>query len=145
MTAAQPPERDVVNDPAMPSDTSLAAVVDALTAEGYAGQFRAEEDGAIHCFTCRRAFPAGEADLAEGRRLEGVSDPADMLYVVPLRCPRCAAHGTLVLNYGPESTSEEVDVLAALERTHRSRRPTDGHPRRPCRGGGGETPRSFPP
>lgn len=118
MTTAQPPERDVVNDPAMPSDTSLATVVDDLTAQGYPGQFRAEEDGGVHCFTCGRTFPAGDADLAEGRRLEGVSDPADMLYVVALQCPRCAAQGTLVLNYGPESTLEEVDVLAALERTH---------------------------
>jgi len=39
---------------------------------------------------------------------------ADMLVVAPLTCPHCGARGSLVLNYGPESTAEEADVLLAL-------------------------------
>jgi hypothetical protein len=49
------------------------------------------------------------------RRLEGASDPADMLAVFALTCPRCGTAGTLTLNYGPETTPGEVTVLQALE------------------------------
>jgi hypothetical protein len=48
-------------------------------------------------------------------RLEGASDPADMLAIVGLRCPNCKTLGTVVLNYGPESPLEDADVLLALD------------------------------
>ena len=49
-------------------------------------------------------------------RLEGASDPADQLIVVPLACPVCGARGTFVAHYGPEASLEEADVLAVLSR-----------------------------
>ena len=50
-------------------------------------------------------------------RLEGESDPADMAMVVKLACPACGTAGTLILNYGPDASAEEADVLVAIERT----------------------------
>ena len=50
-------------------------------------------------------------------RLEGASDPADMMMVVPTTCPECGARGSLILHYGPAASAEEADVMAALSRT----------------------------
>ncbi len=49
------------------------------------------------------------------RRTEGASDPADMLAVVALCCPACDTRGTAVLNYGPEATVDDAEVLVGLE------------------------------
>jgi len=49
------------------------------------------------------------------RRLEGASDPDDMIVVAAVSCPKCGAKGTLVLKYGPEATPEESEVLRSLE------------------------------
>ena len=85
-------------------------------AEGYAGQFASRPDGFVMCFSCRQLSPAREVHVHELRRTEGASDPADMLAVVAMTCPRCGARGTLLVNYGPEITLDDAVVLRALER-----------------------------
>jgi hypothetical protein len=82
--------------------------------EGFPGHFGAREGGRIRCFACSAEFPPDEAHLETLHRLEGASDPADMLAVLPLSCPRCGARGTLVVNFGPEAALEDSEVLAAL-------------------------------
>ena len=54
--------------------------------------------------------------MREIRRLEGASDPDDMLAVVALECPVCSMKGTIVLHFGPEASAEELDVLAEFDR-----------------------------
>jgi hypothetical protein len=93
---------------------TLAGILDRLHAEGYAGQFGVREGARVLCFTCRRESGAGALVVETLRRLEGASDPDDLLVVVPVTCPRCGTRGTLVLHYGPESTPEEAEVLLAL-------------------------------
>ena len=44
------------------------------------------------------------------RRLEGASDPDDMISVVAVTCPRCGTGGTLVLKYGPTAPENEAAV-----------------------------------
>lgn len=97
-------------------DTPMERVVGRLDAEGYAGQFRAVEGAAVQCLTCRTVTPAAELHMDDVTRLEGVSDPADMAVVLPLRCPACGTRGTLVVPYGPNASEEEADVLRAMER-----------------------------
>lgn len=110
----------VSSTPEYASDgTTLAEVVRHLEAEGYRAQMAPMEGGAIRCFNCRTASPAGQVDLEVVRRTEGASDPADMVAVAALRCPRCGAGGTVALKYGPGATPEEADVLALLDGTHR--------------------------
>jgi hypothetical protein len=48
-------------------------------------------------------------------RLEGASDPDDMVAVAALRCPSCKTRGTLVLSYGPETSAVDADVLCCLD------------------------------
>src|SRR4051794_23619532 len=79
-----------------PTDTSLSAVLGQLERAGWEGQVMPLEGGDIRCLTCRNEFPAAGADADEMRRLEGASDPADMMIVVPLTCPSCSTRAVLV-------------------------------------------------
>ena len=54
-------------------------------------------------------------------RTEGASDPADMVVVAAVRCPRCDARGTLALKYGPGASPEEAEILAHLDDRDRRR------------------------
>jgi hypothetical protein len=93
---------------------TIADVIRALEADGYAGQFRAVEGGNVECFTCREISPAATVAVAKMERLEGPTDPADMLAVAAISCPQCSARGTLLLGYGPDSTLEDAEALEAL-------------------------------
>jgi len=101
-------------DPWMPGDTPLAAVIADLEAAGFVGQFVPLDAGVIRCVTGGHVFAAEPSAVERSRRLEGVSDPADMLIVLGLRCPICGALGTLVLHYGPEASGEEADALVLM-------------------------------
>jgi len=94
--------------------TTLGESTDAMEREGFVGQFAAEEDGLVRCFTCREASPARDVEVELIRRVEGASDPDDMEAVAAIHCPRCGTAGTLVLSYGPESTMEDDQVLREL-------------------------------
>jgi hypothetical protein len=105
----------VENDPAMPSDTPLARVLAELEDEGYEAQFVPRSYGDVLCRVGGHEFAASDATVDRERRLEGVSDPDDMLIVYAMRCPVCGATGTLVLAYGPDASAEETDILMALD------------------------------
>ena len=105
---------DAVPVPENPTDTPLSDVTgSAITEEG---QFRAVEGSRIQCLTCREERDAAEYRADDVTRLEGVSDPADMVAVMPVTCPNCGVSGSLVLSYGPVASPEDIDALAAMER-----------------------------
>src|SRR4051812_38006050 len=84
--------------------TTLAEVLDGFESEGFVGQFVARPGAMVECTTCHTSSPVSEiAGDHRLRRLEGASDPADMLAVAALTCPSCGTKGTLVLNYGAEA------------------------------------------
>jgi hypothetical protein len=99
---------------------TLRGVIDELEQTGSRGQFGARAGGVIRCFSCQRDFAPADATVQTLRRLEGASDPDDMIAVLPLTCPRCETEGTLVLAYGPEASLEDSEVLAALPRLDHS-------------------------
>jgi hypothetical protein len=76
----------------------------------------AREDSMVECATCHARTPANHM-VGDHRlyRLEGASDPDDMVAVAALRCPSCGTRGTLVLKFGPEASAEEADVLRCLD------------------------------
>jgi hypothetical protein len=94
--------------------SSLTEILRTYEDKGYGGQFAAGEDGGVICRTCRETSPADEFETEDLRRMEGASDPDDMLAVIALTCPRCSTKGTLVANYGPQATPEDAAVLTAL-------------------------------
>jgi hypothetical protein len=93
---------------------TVTGILRRLEAAGVTGQLAARESATVQCLTCRRTAPAGAFAVERLLRLEGASDPDDMLAVVVLRCPQCRTEGTLVLGYGPEASPEDADVLGAL-------------------------------
>lgn len=92
---------------------TLTTVLRQMGDRGFTGQFAARE-GMVMCFTCRTASAPSAVDVHGLRRLEGASDPADMLAVFAVRCPHCEARGTLVANFGPEATEDDARVIRDL-------------------------------
>ena len=110
----------MTSSPEYASDgTTLVEVIRRLEAEGYVSQMAAEEGGLIRCFSCHRDSPAADVHLHDLRRTEGASDPADMVAVAALICPRCGAMGTVALKFGPDASPEEDQALRLLDDVHR--------------------------
>ena len=103
-----------MSDTYQPDDKTIAEVMAGMEADGFDGQMAARPGGSVVCFSCRRESPADEVGLQALHRIEGVSDPDDMVAVAALVCPRCGARGTVVLGYGPEADPDESEVLARL-------------------------------
>lgn len=97
------------------ADRTILEVLGELEAMGFTGQFMPRGGARVECLACHHLSPADETVLRHLRRLEGASDPADMLAVVALSCPHCGALGTAVLGYGPEATAVDDEVLSNLE------------------------------
>ena len=99
----------------VPSDnTTLLEVLDELAEKGYGGSMWVTANGKLRCEGCSAEFEPSDVYVKELRRLEGASDPDDMLAVVALECPRCSTRGALVLNYGPTATPADAAALLAL-------------------------------
>jgi hypothetical protein len=99
-----------------PSDnTTLTAVLDELTADGFTGSFVPRAGGKLLCTTCRDSFAATELEPDQVRRLEGASDPDDEVIVVGAACPRCGTHASMVLGYGPTASDDDTGVVADLD------------------------------
>ena len=99
----------------MPADAAgVGEIMATLEAAGFGAQMAARPGAMILCFTCHRESAASEVDVHSLSRTEGASDPADMLAVAGLICPRCGARGTVVLGYGPEADPDDAEVLVSL-------------------------------
>src|SRR3954447_5722763 len=104
--------------PGVPSDnTSLLEVLDELKNRGFGGTLWVGASGNIRCEGCDTEIPPEALRVHEIRRLEGASDPDDMLAVVAAECPGCGRKGTLVVHFGPESSAEEQDAFSRLTKT----------------------------
>ena len=100
----------------VPSDnTTLVSVLTALEEEGFGSQLIPGPDATIRCGACGESSPATEFEVEAVRRLEGASDPDDMMIVIGARCPRCGAAGTLVLGYGPNASEDDAAISAAFD------------------------------
>lgn len=97
----------------MTPDT-LAGVLAQLEGEGYAGHLRVAGPDIV-CGTCSSVLAPEDVMVHRFRRLEGASDPDDMLAVVGAACPGCGTDGTLVLGYGPTADPDHAAVLARLD------------------------------
>ena len=97
-----------------PDDNTLGEVLASFELEGYRGQMAARPAGQVLCVSCHVESDAAEMQVDDLRRIEGVSDPADMMAVAALVCPVCGTQGTLVLSYGPEASPDDAEALARL-------------------------------
>jgi len=113
--------------PGVPRDngTTLTEVLAAYGEAGFTGSFSVTDDAELSCNECHRTTRPGEIEMTSMRRLEGASDPDDMLAIVAITCPHCGMQGTTTLGFGPIAAAEESDVLRAL----RDRRGVEDLPR----------------
>jgi hypothetical protein len=99
-----------------PSDnTTLTDVLEGYSEAGFTSSFAAQEGGVVRCDTCGSELDPSRIHMHSLRRLEGASDPDDMMAVVALECGACGASGTIVLGYGPAASDSDSDVLVALQ------------------------------
>jgi len=99
-----------------PSDnTTLLAVLETFRRDGWDANMTVTDDGDVRCPTCRTESAPGTVTMGAMRRMEGASDPADMLAVVGLVCPNCQEQGVAVVHYGPDTTEGEIIFLRAIE------------------------------
>lgn len=86
-----------------------------LAALGYVADLHPSgEGGRLTCGACRSVSEAADFRVGVERRLEGASDPDDMVLVVGATCPVCGTGGAVVLGYGPDASSADADVVVAL-------------------------------
>jgi hypothetical protein len=97
------------------TDRTILEVLADLEKMGFTGQFVPRDGAQVECVACHELHPADETVLRELERLEGASDPDDMVAVVGLECPHCGAKGTAVLSYGPEAPLLDAEVLQSFE------------------------------
>jgi hypothetical protein len=103
----------MINNPS--DNTTLSAVLAGYEDSGFDGSFSPMNDGRIECLSCGSTLAASQFTMASLRRLEGASDPDDMIAVVAITCPKCDTKGVLVLGYGPMASAEDTDILALLD------------------------------
>jgi hypothetical protein len=107
---------DMTDDAISPSDsTTLVEVMEAYRSSGFTGDFGVDAEASVRCNACGSVMHAGRLAVHSLRRMEGASDPSDMLALVATTCPVCGSRGLLVLGFGPMASSEDADVLAALQ------------------------------
>ncbi len=98
--------------------SGAATLLDVLSAAGDAGfrkQIVVTDDGDLRCTECDTTVPASEFQVAGFQRLEGASDPADMLIVVWGTCHGCDKGGVATIGYGPNAGAGDDRALEALD------------------------------
>jgi hypothetical protein len=96
-------------------NTTLREVLAGYEGAGFRGTFTVEEQGRLLCNTCNTSNLASDFWMHSLRRMEGASDPDDMLSVSAITCPTCQTKGVVVLGYGPNATAEDSDVFKGLQ------------------------------
>ena len=107
------PDQGITQDPS--DNTTLTEVLAGYADSGFAAEFSPLENATIACSSCASSIAAGRFTIDSLRRLEGASDPDDMVAVVATACPSCGAQGVLVLGYGPMAAAEHGDILTAMQ------------------------------
>lgn len=120
------PSQAVVESQTRPHDggATITEVLAGYAAGGYTGSFTAIEGGSVQCHQCDTTTSGNDVIMSSLRRMEGASDPGDMVAIVAIACPACSAKGTLVLGFGPAASAEDSDLLLCL----RDRRGDDNAP-----------------
>ena len=91
-------------------EPTLVAILAAYASDGFDRDAFAAPDGRLLCGSCQSLIAPDHIAIQSIRRLEGQSDPADMMGVVAIICPVCDAHATAVLKFGPEASHEENQI-----------------------------------
>ena len=92
------------------AEPSILDILEYYRAAGFGADAYAIDGGQMRCGSCQSLITADHLDIHSLRRLEGASDPSDMVGVIAIICPVCDAHATAVLKFGPEASPAEVEI-----------------------------------
>ncbi|MGZ4807305.1 MAG: hypothetical protein ACXV5U_13080 [Ilumatobacteraceae bacterium] len=95
-------------------DVTLTDVLDAYARGGFTSSFAVTDHATLECLACGVVSPPNEVSMSSLRRLEGSSDPDDMVAVVAVSCPACGARASVVLGFGPMASQQDAEVLHNL-------------------------------
>lgn len=104
----------MADEEGVPAGATLLEMLAQLEAKGYTAQFSVTQEGKVRCHGCQGELDAEDLTADIYTRVEGASDPDDMVAVIGISCPTCSVKGTLVVKYGPEASAEDAHVLSAL-------------------------------
>jgi hypothetical protein len=93
----------------------LTEVLAGYARAGYNGTFTVGADATVECNSCGVVSPAASIEMSSLRRLEGASDPDDMMSVAAITCPACKRQGVIILGFGPSATAEDSDIFKGLK------------------------------
>ena len=110
-----PDERTTDGQVRLDGPASLTETLDDLAGRGWTCSLVAEDGGMLRCGACGETVGAPDLEPAAFRRLEGASDPADMLLVVAVRCPCCGCADVLTLAFGPMADDRSNDIIVGLD------------------------------
>ena len=96
-------------------ETTMTDVLEGYAHGGFDSSFVVTEDSELECVECGTVSSPVAVSMSSLRRLEGASDPDDMIAVVAITCPSCGARGTAVLGFGPMATMQDSEVLKGLK------------------------------
>ncbi|MDW3212394.1 MAG: hypothetical protein R8G01_00230 [Ilumatobacteraceae bacterium] len=108
-----------MTDPNTPDEASggstLLEVLAEAADDGFSQQIVVTDDGDLRCTKCDTTVAPADFDVVGFRRLEGASDPSDMLIVVWGTCDGCGEGGVATVGYGPNAGPADGAVLDALD------------------------------
>jgi len=93
---------------------TITDVLEGYAQGGFTSSFVVTDDSRLECVECGTISSATRVAMSSLRRLEGASDPDDMVAIVAVTCPECAATGTVILGFGPTATTQDAEVLKEL-------------------------------
>jgi hypothetical protein len=96
-------------------ESTMTEVLDGYAKGGFTTSFVVTDNAALECVECGAISSATGVSMSSLRRLEGASDPDDMVAIVAITCPACAAQGTIVLGFGPMASQQDSEVLKKLQ------------------------------
>lgn len=105
-----------VTDEARGATTLLEVLAEAADA-GFTEQIVVTDDGDLRCANCDTTVAVADFEVEGYHRLEGASDPADMLIVIWGRCSACGQGGVATIGYGPNAGPADDTALTALDLT----------------------------
>jgi hypothetical protein len=94
---------------------TLLDALNAAAAEGFVHQFMIDQTGEIRCVSGEHRIKPDEITPVRWWRLEGPTDPDDMLMVTSFSCPRCGVRGSITLAYGPHASATDMAVATSLQ------------------------------
>jgi hypothetical protein len=103
----------MTNEPG--DETTMTDVLEGYAQGGFDSSFVVTDDSELECVECGAVSSPADVSMSSLRRLEGASDPDDMVAVVAITCPACGSRGTAVLGYGPMATVQDSEVVKGLK------------------------------